>query len=68
MLTYAGYVQAGYSAGYTGQGYGAYSAQGNRPTPCRRSWIVPPAQKYRYDRLRVTKARCGWTSQYADVC
>ena len=61
---WSGYAQAGYSAGYTGQGYGEYSSNGNTPTPCRRSWIVPPAQKYRYFRLRVLKAKSGWTSRW----
>ena len=61
---WTGYAQAGYSSGYTGQGYGEFSSSGNTPTPCRRSWIVPPAQKYRYFRLRVLKARSGWTSRW----
>jgi hypothetical protein len=61
---WSGYAQAGYSAGYTGQGYGGFDSSGNRPTPCRRSWIVPPAQKYRYFRLRVVKAKSGWTSRW----
>lgn len=58
---WTGYAQAGYTSGYTGQGYGAYSSSGNVPTPCRRSWIRPPAYSYRYYRFRVLKARSGWT-------
>ena len=61
---WTGYAQAGYSGGYSGQGYGEYGSSGNTPTPCRRSWIVPPAPKYRYFRMRVLKAKSGWTSRW----
>jgi len=61
---WTGYAQAGYTSGYSGQGYGAFSSTGNNPTACRRSWIVPPAASYRYYRLRVMKATSGWTSRW----
>ncbi len=35
MYMCAGYAQAGYATGYAGQGYGAFAASGNNPTPCR---------------------------------
>lgn len=61
---WTGYAQAGYSSGYTGQGYGEFSSSGNVPVPCRRSWITPPAFAHRYYRLRVLKANSGWTKQF----
>jgi hypothetical protein len=61
---WTGYAQAGYASGYSGQGYGAFSSSGNVPTPCRRSWITPPAYSYRCSGPRpapriVPAARAG---------